>query len=123
MTIIRDDLTIQDVTISASGMANAVSVTFLTRYNIFRVTLPTEGAAAQFYVKLPADSDTAVGDLAEFHVMNRSFSVSNSDSLVMLDNSGASFYPDGPELSAYYGISNWTAVIRKVDSGKWRIVG
>ena len=123
MAVSRDDLTIQEIEITAAGIGNAVALSFPTRHNIFLVTLPATPGNSQYYVKLPSDDDSAQGDWAEFHVVNRSFSASSGDSLVVYDSDGNALYPSGPYVSAQYASGQWTATVRKVAPAKWRVIG
>ena len=110
----RDDLTIQEITVSNPGEANAVPLVLPTRYNIVLVNLGND--VNPYFVNLPADADSAVGDHVEFYIMNRA---GDSNALLHInDSNGIQFFPDrGPQLIT----SGWGgASVRKIAIGLWR---
>lgn len=116
----RDNLTVQNISV---GSTAPTAVVFPTRYNIFNVTAPLVGGDVSpfnWIVNLPDDSDTAVGDVAEFHV-NRSYASSSAGTLTVTDSAGTPFYPAGADLSINYPY--WTLVIRKTAANTWRATG
>lgn len=125
MTKIRDDLTVQEISITSPGAANAVPISLPTRYNIFLVTFPATAGSSEYFVKLPDDANSAVGDWVEFHVVNRPFDYQTYDSLAAVDSDGNDPYPTGAPLggiATYAKPTTWTGALRKVGPNTWRRV-